>query len=59
MKYLETINREFLEMFWSFDIRILVSVHRFRVQRSALPLAAKAASLITKVTLSCGVIYEG
>ena len=30
-----------------------------RVQRSAPPLAAKAAGLITNVTLSCGVTYEG
>ena len=30
-----------------------------RVHGSALPLAAKAASLITKVTLSRGVTYEG
>ena len=37
----------------------MVSVHRFRVQRSGPPLAAKAASLFTKMTLSCEFKYEG
>jgi len=41
------------------EVTFCVTVHGFRVQGSAPPLAAKAASLITKVTLSCGVTYEG
>ncbi len=32
------------------DIKGLLSVHRFRVQRSALPLTAEAVSLIEKET---------
>jgi len=39
-------------------MRFSISVSGFRVQGSAPPLAAGAASLIEKETSGCGVSYE-
>ena len=47
-----TIGIILRQVLWGRPENYKVTVHRFRVQRSALPLTAEAASLIEKVTLA-------